>query len=69
MNTLEAVQDAQQMWEWKFQNARRECIVLNDGKRSVLHGMLERIFHSLGAKPAVNLGGVEVPVQKCRATV
>ncbi|MBN2389675.1 MAG: hypothetical protein JXR84_03055 [Anaerolineae bacterium] len=36
MNTLEAVRDAQQMWEWKFQNAGRERIVLNSGRRGGL---------------------------------
>ena len=36
MNTLQAVRDAQQMWERKFQNAGRERIVLNGGRRSGL---------------------------------
>lgn len=34
MNTLEAVRDAQQMWERKFQSAGRERIVFNGGRRS-----------------------------------
>jgi hypothetical protein len=36
MNTLEAVRGAQQMWEWKFQNAGRERIVLKGGWRDGL---------------------------------
>jgi hypothetical protein len=68
MNTLEAVRDAQQMWEWRFQNAGRERIVLSGGKRGGLREMLGRIFHSVGAKPAANRGGVGVPAQKRHAT-
>ena len=68
MNTLEAVRDAQQMWERKFQNAGRERIVHSSGKQGVLSGMLGRIFPSIAAKPAANRGSVGVPTQKPYAT-
>ena len=68
MNTLEAVRDAQQMWEWKFQNAGRERIALNDGKRDVLSRVLGRIFHSATTKSAASRTGVGTPTQERHAT-
>ncbi|MGC9395888.1 MAG: hypothetical protein ACP5J4_13670 [Anaerolineae bacterium] len=43
MNTLEAVRDAQQMWEWKFQNVGRERIVLNGGRHGVLAALAKAV--------------------------
>ena len=67
MNTLEAVRDAQQMWEWKFQNAGRERIQLNCGKRGSLSGMLGRIFGG-AAESTASRGSVRTPARKGHAT-
>jgi hypothetical protein len=40
MNTLQDVREAQQMWEWKFNNAGREGIVLGEGKSGGILNLL-----------------------------
>ena len=58
MNTLQDLREAQQMWEYKFQNAGREGIVLSDGKPRSLITVLQSIFHKIAAKLSVNKGNL-----------
>jgi hypothetical protein len=52
MNTLQAVRDVQQMWEWKFENAGRERIVLNCGKRGGLAALAKAVSGIFAIKPS-----------------
>lgn len=67
MNALQDVREAQQMWERKSENAGRECIELNCGKRGSLSGLLGRI-HGGVAESTADHGSVGVYTQKHHVT-
>ena len=67
MNTLQNVREAQQMWERKFQNAGRERIQLNCGKRGSLGGVFGRVFGG-AARPTATRDSVGTSARKHRAT-
>ena len=73
MFIVENVQEAQRMWDQKFQNADRRRYALrsrNLGGLSALTSMLGRLVQvqNAGAKPATRESGSRASVQKHGAT-
>jgi hypothetical protein len=64
MSTLQEVREAHQMWEWKFENAGRESIVLRDGKSKCL---FRSLLSKNASKMTKNGFDVKLVVSKSRA--
>ena len=56
------------MWEYFFQNAGREGIVLNCGKSRSVIGLLNRIFRNFTDKPKGSGSSVKMAVSKSGVT-